>query len=190
MANPSWCSKTGTTYIAPDRLNNRAHETGSNFSCLKGRYEVLVSRVCPVCRRSRCDDYILPNPAVLVPRIPFTAERRNGVNAPVDENSELCVSVPARNFVGLQRIANQSPKWPLLDRVIYPLEHFVALRIVLATCLSPDLIDGSGFSDWVGESSRVPSNAPDEYKARSPRSTERETNFANLRTIATSGENI
>src|SRR5260370_42468609 len=75
-----------------------------------------------------------------VPRIPFTAERRNGVNAPVDEDSELCVSVPARNFVGLQRLPIRA-KWSLLDGCIDPLEHCVALGIVLATCLSPDLID-------------------------------------------------
>ena len=32
IGKPSWCSATGTTYLAPERRNNSAQRAASNFS--------------------------------------------------------------------------------------------------------------------------------------------------------------
>lgn len=50
---------------------------------------------------------ILATLQVHVARVPFTVKRRNRVHAPMDEDAELCVLIPARDFVLLQRI----PVW-------------------------------------------------------------------------------
>src|SRR5215469_6306493 len=78
--------------------------------------------------------------AIHVSRIPFAAEGRNGIKAPMNEDPELRVSVPVGHFVFLKRLPI-SAKWTLLNSTVYLFQDFGALGIVLVACLSPDLID-------------------------------------------------
>ena len=45
MAKPSWCSKTGTTYLAPESLNNRVHACGSSRSALNIGIKSLIAEL-------------------------------------------------------------------------------------------------------------------------------------------------
>src|SRR6266480_2147343 len=54
-------------------------------------------------------------------RIPFAAVSRNRIRSPMNKNSELGVLVPLRRFIVLQELRS--------------------LRVILAACLLPDLID-------------------------------------------------
>ena len=99
MANPSWCSATGTTNWAPARRKRLAHSTGSNADPVNPGDEVLVAEVplwaegvavVLVDRRAR---------PVHLARIPLAGVGGDAVRTPVDEDAELAVDVPVRDLI-------------------------------------------------------------------------------------------
>ena len=81
--------------------------------------------------------------AIHVARIPFAAKRRNGIDAPMDEDAELGVLVPCRSLVLLQRIPI-STVWATIDGLIDEAENVPALMVVLGAGLLPDAVQDFG----------------------------------------------
>src|SRR5450631_3023250 len=78
------------------------------------------------------------------PGIPLIAESWDGIDAPMNENPELCVSVPFGNLVLLKGFP-VGPKRALVVSAIYFLQEGGASGVVFAAGSLPSLIN----ADWI-----------------------------------------
>jgi hypothetical protein len=87
-------------YILGSRLSEQGRPFG-RFKILgfEARYEILVAEIE---LRPKCLNVVLVFRLVRlihVARVPLRAECRHRVNAPMDENSKLCVQIPGSNVI-------------------------------------------------------------------------------------------
>ena len=76
---------------------------------------------------------------VHVPRIPFVAERRDGIRSPVNENSEFCVLIPRRHLIFLQRFPVRTVR-AFVVQFINVFNAGGALAVVLTARLLPNRV--------------------------------------------------
>src|ERR1700756_2933781 len=81
--------------------------------------------------------------AVHISWIPFAAKRRDGIDAPMDEDAELGVAIPRRSFIRLQRVPI-STVGATIYGLIDEFENVEALVVVLRTGLLPDAVNAFG----------------------------------------------
>src|ERR1700730_16007235 len=82
--------------------------------------------------------------AVHIPWIPLATERRHRVNAPMDEDAELCVLVPLGNFIFLKRFPIGA-EWTLVTGMVHFREGIRTGSVVLGTGLLPIAINHCWF---------------------------------------------
>ena len=110
---------------------------------LEHGYEILVAE--PILRTIGGDvvGILGGSLTIHIPGIPFAAKRGHGIDAPMDEDAELGVTVPYGSLVLLQRLPI-STVGATINGLIDEAENLPALVVVVGAGLLPDTVDDFG----------------------------------------------